>query len=139
MVIKLFISGEDKQKDQLNILKEKISKLDHHLKYHTDKVQSLENRKSELSILLKDIEDKQSSIKKARNRARYLVKKYDFLTLEYGDYDYWIDSSSPVHMDEDGQWDEDSDYYIDAKMPNYNKQWNKGRVFSLADILSKQD
>ena len=51
MVIKLFISGEDKQKDQLNILKEKISKLDHHLKYHTDKVQSLENRKSELSIL----------------------------------------------------------------------------------------
>ena len=114
MVIKLFISGEDKQKDQLNILKEKISKLDHHLKYHKDKVQSLENRKSELSILLKDIEDKQSSIKKARNRARYLVKKHDFLTLEYGDYDYWIDSSSPVHMDEDGQWDEDSDYYIDA-------------------------
>ena len=46
MVIKLFISGEDKQKDQLNILKEKISKLDHHLKYHTDKVRSLENRKN---------------------------------------------------------------------------------------------
>ena len=116
MVIKLFISGEDKQKDQLNILKEKISKLDHHLKYHTDKVQSLENRKSELSILLKDIEDKQSSIKKARNRARYLVKKYDFLTVEYDDHDYWVESSSPIHMDEDGQWDEDSDNYIDAGM-----------------------
>ena len=44
----------------------------------------------------------------------FLVKKYDFLTLEYGDHDYWIDSSSPVHMDKDGQWDEDSDYYIDV-------------------------
>ena len=43
------------------------------------------------------------------------MKKHDFLTLEYNDHDYWIDSV-PVHMDEDGNWDEDSDNYIDAGM-----------------------
>jgi predicted RNase H-like nuclease (RuvC/YqgF family) len=137
MVIKLFISGEDKQKNQLIVLKEKISKLDHHLKYHTDKVRSLENRKNELSILLKEIEDKQSSIKKARNRARYLVRKYDFLTLEYDDYDYWIESSSPVHMDKDGQWNEDSDYYIDAGDRHIHVEDDNSHWLDIANVCER--
>ena len=121
MGIKLFISGEKKLKSQETYLKDKINDIKLRIKSDkkllkevTSRIASLEESKKETTVLLNAVEFRQSSIKKAQNRARYLVRKHDFLTLEYGDYDYWIESSSPVHMDKDGQWDEDSDYYIDA-------------------------
>ena len=121
MGIRLFISGEEKQKDQVTYLKDRMTDIKSRIKSDkkllkevTSRIASLEESKKETTVLLNAVEKKQSSIKKAQNRARYLVRKHDFLTLEYDDYDYWVESSSPVHMNEHGEWDEDSDYYIDA-------------------------
>ena len=87
--------------------------------------------------MLNAVEKKQSSIKKAQNRARYLVRKHDFLTLEYDDYDYWIESSSSVHMDEDGQWDEDSDYYIDAGMRHVHVQPDNSHWLDIVEVCER--
>ena len=121
MGIRLFISGEEKLKSQETYLKDKINDIKLRIKSDkkllkevTSRIASLEESKKETTVLLNAVEFRQSSIKKAQNRARYLVRKHDFLTLEYDDYDYWVESSSPVHMNEHGEWDEDSDYYIDA-------------------------
>ena len=121
MRIRSFISGEEKQKDQVTYLKDRMTDIKSRIKSDkkllkevTSRIASLEESKKETTVLLNAVEFRQSSIKKAQNRARYLVRKHDFLTLEYDDYDYWIESSSPVHMNEHGEWDEDSDYYIDA-------------------------
>ena len=121
MGIKLFISGEEKLKSQETYLKDKINDIKLRIKSDkkllkevTSRIASLEESKKETTVLLNAVEFRQSSIKKAQNRARYLVRKHDFLTLEYDDYDYWVESSSPVHMNEHGEWDEDSDYYVDA-------------------------
>ena len=121
MGIRLFISGEEKLKSQETYLKDKINDIKLRIKSDkkllkevTSRIASLEESKKETTVLLNAVEFRQSSIKKAQNRARYLVRKHDFLTLEYDDYDYWVESSSPVHMNEHGEWDEDSDYYVDA-------------------------
>ena len=68
---------------------------------------------------------------------RYLVKKHDFLTVEYDDYDYWVESSSPVHMDEDGQWDEDSDNYIDAGMRHVHVQPDKSHWLDILEVCER--
>jgi len=121
MGIKLFISGEEKQKDQATYLKDKMTDIKSLIKSDkkllnevTSRIEHLEKRKEEIAVLLDAVEAKQSSIKKAQNRARYLVRKHDFLHISYYDYSYWVESESQVHMDEDGQWDEDGEHYIEA-------------------------
>ena len=93
MGIRLFISGEEKQKDQVTYLKDKMTDIKSRIKSDkkllkevTSRIEHLEKRKGEIAVLLNAVEAKQSSIKKAQNRARYLVRKHDFLTLEYDDY-----------------------------------------------------
>ena len=144
MGIKLFISGEEKLKNQETYLKDKINDIKSRIKSHkkllkevTSRIEHLEKRKEEIAVLLNAVEFRQSSIKKAQNRARYLVRKHDFLTLEYSDYDYWIDSSSPVHMDEDGQWDEDSDYYIDAGDRHIHVEDDKSHWLDIVNVCER--
>ena len=144
MGIRLFISGEEKQKDQVTYLKDKMTDIKSRIKSDkkllkevTSRIEHLEKRKGEIAVLLNAVEAKQSSIKKAQNRARYLVRKHDFLTLEYDDYDYWIESSSPVHMDEDGQWDEDSDYYIDAGMRHVHVQPDNSHWLDIVEVCER--
>ena len=144
MGIRLFISGEEKQKNQVTYLKDKMTDIKSRIKSDkkllkevTSRIEHLEKRKGEIAVLLNAVEAKQSSIKKAQNRARYLVRKHDFLTLEYDDYDYWIESSSPVHMDEDGQWDEDSDYYIDAGMRHVHVQPDNSHWLDIVEVCER--
>lgn len=144
MGIKLFISGEEKQKDQATYLKDKMTDIKSRIKSDkkllkevNSRIEHLEKRKKEIAVLLNAVEAKQSSIKKAQNRARYLVRKHDFLTLEYDDYDYWIESSSSVHMDEDGQWNENSDYYIDAGMRHVHVQSDNSHWLDIVEVCER--
>ena len=144
MGIKLFISGEEKLKSQETYLKDKINDIKLRIKSDkkllkevTSRIASLEESKKETTVLLNAVEFRQSSIKKAQNRARYLVRKHDFLTLEYDDYDYWIESSSPVHMNEHGEWDEDSDYYIDAGMRHVHVQPDNSHWLDIVEVCER--
>ena len=97
-----------------NSIRQKVSTLQRQLADLNSRIAKLKDTRSKVSETLKAIDVTQAWCKKAQRRARYLVRKHDFLTLEYGDHEYWVESSSPVHMNEHGEWDEDSDYYIDA-------------------------
>tara|TARA_R100000231_G_scaffold132916_1_gene105616 strand:+ start:49 stop:465 length:417 start_codon:yes stop_codon:yes gene_type:complete len=97
-----------------NSIRQKVSTLQRQLADLNSRIAKLKDTRSKVSETLKAIDVTQAWCKKAQRRVRYLVRKHDFLTLEYGDHEYWVESSSPVHMNEHGEWDEDSDYYIDA-------------------------
>jgi hypothetical protein len=56
------------------------------------------------------------------------VRKHDFLNISYYDYSYWVESDSQVHLDEDNNWDEDGEHYIEAgerhvHVENDNSHW----------------
>ena len=97
-----------------NSIRQNVSSLQRQLADLDASIAKLEDTRRKVLKTLKSIDYTQTWCKKAQRRARYLVRKHDFLSLEYGDHDYWVESSSPVHMNEHGEWDEDSDYYVDA-------------------------
>ena len=89
-----------------NRIEDKISYLD-------KRIAVLQEQRKKLKSDLRKKDEKKALIKKAQNRARYLVRKHDFLHIDYYDYSYWVESDSPVHVN-DGSWDEDGKHYIDA-------------------------
>ena len=97
-----------------NSVRQNVSSLQRQLADLDASIAKLEDTRSKVSETLEAINLSQALCKKAQRRARYLVRKHDFLTIEYSDHEYWVESNSPVHMNEHGEWDEDSDYYVDA-------------------------
>ena len=97
-----------------NSVRQNVSSLQRQLADLDASIAKLEDTRRKVFDDLKAIDYTQKWCKKAQRRARYLVRKHDFLSLEYRDHDYWVESDSPVHMNEHGEWDEDSDYYVDA-------------------------
>lgn len=127
---RFFYSDGNSIRQQVHSLKRQLSDLN-------SRIEELEDKKGKISQTLRAIDVTQALCKKAQRRSRYLVKKHDFLTLEYNDHDYWIDSSSPVHMDEDGNWDEDSDNYIDAGMRHVHVQPDNSHWLDIEQVCER--